>query len=188
MGRKSSPRRGPSTLLPLLVSLAGAVFVGGCAGDSEGSTKTPTVFESPEGRFRVELPARPERRQQSETTDGVAITVIAFTAEVDDEAYSVAFSDIPAAVLGQRPADRLKGVPEGAASRLPGKVRSSRPTTFQGAPAVDYVIDGEGTARGNVAAAKAFLAGSRLYVLQAVSEGEERPFFDRMVSSFTLTG
>ncbi len=159
-----------------------------CAGDSEGSIKTATVFESPEGRFRVELPARPERRQQTETTDGVAITVIAFTAEVGDEAYSVAFSDMPPAVLRQRPADRLKGVPEGAAARLPGKVRSSRPTTFQGADAVDYVIDGEGKARGSVAAAKAFLAGSRLYVLQAVSKGGERPFFDRMVASFTLTG
>ena len=169
-------------LVPLLLVVATAPVACGGVG-SEGATR---VFTSPDGKFRAEFPAEPKRDEQSQTAAGIALRIISYTSEKDDGAVTVGYVDFPPQVTagGARPV--LDGVAEGAAGHVDGRLVSERFTTFLGSEASDYVIDvkdGKGTAT-----ARAFLAGDRLYILQAVEEGKrarsER--FDRLVASFTL--
>ena len=167
------------TLVALLVLSLAPVACGGDANEAE-------PFTSTEGRFTAEFPTEPERQEQNQTVVGVPLRIITFTSEEGDGAVGVGYVDYPPSVTaaGARPV--LDGVPEGAAANTQGTVVSERPTTFLGNEATDYVVrvrQGKGTAT-----ARAFLAGNRLYILQAVEEGQrtrsER--FDRLVASFKL--
>ena len=174
-------RKGILLVLLLLASVSGVGLVG-CGGDGEDRAQP---FESPEGRFRVDFPGRPQRQEQTETSTGTPIKIILFTVDSGNTAYSVAFSDLPE-TANATPNQVLDAVPDGSATRVPGKVRSKSMSTFVGSPAIDYVIEGEGEQRGALVNAKAVLVGRRLYIIQAASKNATTPFFARMLASFQL--
>jgi hypothetical protein len=152
-----------------------------------GDGEEAVPFESAEGRFRVNLPGKPERTEQNQATDGQTGKVIEFAVESGNRAYAVSFGDLPPASLAQvTPAAALDTVPEASLVNFPGRVTSKQATNAVGNPAIDYVIDGEGPAQGARLRARAVLVGTRLYLLRGVGKGTSTPFYDRMVSSFQL--
>lgn len=175
--------RARSVLLALLVVSAAGFGLAGCGGDDE---EKAVPFESPEGRFRVDFPGKPERQDQTESAAGIPLKITLFTVDAGDKAYSVAYSDLPPQAAAAPPATVLQGVPEGSAGRVPGKVRSKNMSTFVGSPSIDYVIDGEGSSKGALVNAKAVLAGGRLYIIQAAAKNTDTPFYQRMLASFQL--
>jgi hypothetical protein len=179
----SGVKRMTSVLVSVVLASAGGLGLAGCGGDSE---EEAVPFESPEGRFRVDFPGKPDRQEQSEPSAGQSLKIVLFTVDAGDKAYSVAFSDLPAQVSQVSPETVLGGVPEGSAGRVPGKVRSKNMSTFVGSPAIDYVIDGEGASQGATVQAKAVLVGARLYIIQGAGQNTETPFYQQMLSSFRL--
>lgn len=173
-----------SGLLLVLLSSVAVLGLAGCGGRSDTERAVP--FESPEGRFKVDLPRTPERQEETESSAGQSLKTTLFSVQSKDEAYSVAFSDLPAQLSQVDPSTVLDGVTEGSASRVPGTVRSKTSSSFLGSPAVDYVIDGEDRSKEVVVEARAILVGRRLYILQAAGRNTDTPFYQRMISSFRL--
>ncbi|MDQ3569428.1 MAG: hypothetical protein M3396_02170 [Actinomycetota bacterium] len=183
MSTKGERKVASGLVLVILLSAAGLGLTV-CGGRSEPQRAVP--FESSEGRFKVDFPGTPERQEQTEPSGGQSPKVTVFSVETKDEAYSVAFSDLPTPGSQLDPSVVLDAVPEGSAARVPGTVRSKTSSSFLGSPAVDYVIDGEGRSKEVVVQARAILVGRRLYILQGAGKSTETPFYDRMLASFRL--
>lgn len=141
------------------------------------------MFESGEGRFRVALPEQPTRREEDVDDDDLETKVVLFTSRFGDTAtMNVSYADYPEAITEIEPRLVLTGAVQGAVNRVSGTLARQTPLTAEGAPAVDYVIEGDD----GWLQARAILVGNRLYLLQLAAEKPDARAFERLVTSFEL--
>lgn len=166
----------------VVVAVVGLV---GCSagGSSDRAARSWSVFESGEGRFRVALPEQPARREEDVDDDDLETKVVLFTSRFGDTAtMNVSYADYPEAITEIEPRLVLTGAVQGAVNRVSGTLARQTPLTAEGAPAVDYVIEGED----GWLQARAILVGNRLYLLQLAAERPDARAFERLVTSFEL--
>lgn len=152
--------------------------------DSMPSIDKWTTFSDPGGRFTVSMPKEPERTTQEAPAGTVTLDVIAFTAEYNDGAVVVGYTDYPEDLQLGAPQDVLEGAVEGAAQATEGTVVSSTPTTVAGRPAMDADTQVE---QGR-ALTRWVLDGRRLYVLTTAADGSRSDIQRHLADSFTFTG
>ena len=168
----------------LVVVVVAVVGLVGCAGgSSDRAARSWSVFESGEGRFRVALPEQPTRREEDVDDDDLETKVVLFTSRFGDTAtMNVSYADYPEAITEIEPRLVLTGAVQGAVNRVSGTLARQTPLTAEGAPAVDYVIEGDD----GWLQARAILVGNRLYLLQLAAEKPDARAFERLVTSFEL--
>lgn len=195
------PRSGPGRARQPALAVAVVVALGlaGCGGDGapnpddaggatstrEAAPTTPALvdFRSEEGRFRVQLPEQPERSQQAVPVGDVSLTVVFFTVELSDSvAEVVGYVDYPTEITETDPMVVLDGAANGAAQQVSGTVVSRTPTTANGSPALDFVIE----AQGAQVQSRGILVGNRLYLLETVTKEPDPDRFGRLTGSFEL--
>jgi hypothetical protein len=114
------------------------------------------------------------------------ISFVTFVAELSDSVTTVAYADYPPTQVD--PAPVLDGVVSGAAMAVAGTVASKTPTTVNGSPAVDYVIEMGGWRIPARAILVGNRLGNRLYVLQGPTIEVDPDGFGRLIGSFELLG
>lgn len=179
--------RNSSKIFACLLALA--MFLTAC-GETEPEGPTYRTYRSEEGRFTADFPGTPTREARTENAGDIQLNLIHYSVDNGDEAVSVSFIDYPEAVSTQDPKILLDGIAEGAASAADGNVEgatseltSKEPTTFDGHDAIDFEVDIDD----RKLAARAVLVGTRMYLMQVVSEPEvESSSYERLTSSFKL--
>ena len=196
--RLSSPAGSPARILGLMKSplkflvclLALALFLGACGGEEEPAAPAYKTFTSEEGKFSAEFPGTPKRDARTETAGDIQLNLVHFSVDNGDEAVSVSFIDYPEAVSAQDPKVLLDSIAEGAASAADGtvqgaasKLKSKTPTTVEGHQAIDFAVD----IQERELVARAVLVGTRMYLMQVVSEPDvNSSSYDRLTESFEL--
>ena len=173
----------------LLALLTAALMLGACA-DEEPEAPDYQTFESEEGNFSAEFPGTPRREARTENAGDVKLNLVHFSVDNGNEAVSISFIDYPEAVSTQDPKALLDGIAESAANAADGNVEgatseliSKEPTTFDGHEAIDFEVDIDE----RKLAARAVLVGTRMYLMQVVSEPEvDSTSYERLTSSFQL--
>ncbi len=179
--------RAPSRVVLCLLALS--LLLGACAND-EPEAPAYKTFTSDEGKFSAQFPGTPKREARTETAGDIKLNLVHYSVDNGNEAVSVSFIDYPDAVAAQDPKALLNEVADGAASAADGNVKganselkSKTPTTFQGHEAIDFEVDIEK----RKLAARAVLVGTRMYLMQVVSEPEvESTTYEKLTSSFKL--
>ena len=138
----------------------------------------PEVFSSESGQFEIAAPAPFEETQQSVETPVGPVEIYTFTAETENTAYVVAYSDYPAEIIEQTdPQALLDSSRDGAVSNLGGTLVSEEVIDLAGNPGRSLVISA--AANQEQAAtinSRIYLVDNRLYqVLVVAPEGEETP-------------
>jgi hypothetical protein len=137
----------------------------------------------PCGGFRVEVPAEPQRSEQSIPSEIGTLEAVFFSVELGPDAgINIAYTDYPEAVLEVEPARLLDEVVQGSTANVSGTVESSEQLTVDGNPAVDYVI----SVAGGTFQTRSILVGRRLYGLQRGGSEPDEATFRRLVESFEL--
>lgn len=179
-------RTGPKLLACLL---ALAMFLTAC-GDGEPEGPTYRTYRSEEGRFTADFPGTPQREARTENAGDIELNLVHYSVDNGNEAVSISFIDYPEAVSTQDPKALLDGIAESAANAADGNVEgatseliSKQPTTFDGHEAIDFEVDIDE----RKLAARAVLVGTRMYLMQVVSEPEvDSTSYERLTSSFQL--
>lgn len=142
---------------------------------------TYKLFTTDEGRFQAEFPSTPKRQAVSVTSQGTALSLIAFTSETPTEAVSVSFVDYPTEIAEENRRAVLNGAATGAASTLGGRLESNQPTSYLGYEALDFVIN----SADGIATTRALLVGNRMYLFQVVQTqaGEDSESYERLLST-----
>ncbi|HEX2053726.1 MAG TPA: hypothetical protein VHJ78_08395 [Actinomycetota bacterium] len=177
------------TLLALLAALA--VFLGACGGEEEPAAAQYRSFTSEEGKFKADFPGTPKREARTETAGDIRLNLVHFSVDNGDEAVSVSFIDYPPSVATQDPKALLNGIADGAATAADGNVQgasselvSKTPTSFEGHEAIDFEVDIDERKLN----ARAVLVGTRMYLMQVVSEPNvDSASYERLTESFELT-
>lgn len=180
-----------STLKYLICLLAISLLLGACGGENEPETPEYETFTSEEGKFSAEFPGTPQREARTENAGDIELNLVHFSVDNGDEAVSVSFIDYPEAVSAQDPKVLLDSIAEGAAGAADGTVEgaesslvSKAPTTVQGHQAIDFEVD----IQERELVARAVLVGTRMYLLQVVSEPDvDSSSYERLTSTFELT-
>jgi hypothetical protein len=137
---------------------------------------SPEVFVSDSGQFEIAAPAPFEETQQSVETPVGPVEIYTFTAETENTAYVVAYSDYPAEIIEQTdPQALLDSSRDGAVNNLGGTLISEEVIDLAGNPGRSLVISAnanqEQTATIN---SRIYLVENRLYQVLVVSpEGTE---------------
>lgn len=140
-------------------------------------------FESEEGGFRVELPADPERSEQTLDSEIGPLRAVFFSVTLDAESgVNIAYTDYPEGVRQIDPAVLLDEVVQGSSANVSGTVESSEQLDVAGNPAVDYVISVDGGSFQT----RSILVGQRLYGIQRGGTAPDETTFRRLVDSFEL--
>lgn len=138
----------------------------------------PEAFASEVGKFSISAPAPFEEMQQSVETPVGPVDIYTFTAEADDSAYVVAYSDYPSEIIEQTdPQMLLDGSRDGAVANLGGTLVSEEDIDLEGNPGRSLVIDAT-TSQDQSATinSRIYLVDNRLYQVLIVSpEGEGAP-------------
>ncbi len=155
--------------------IVSALMLTACNG---GNPPTPEAFASETGQFSIAAPAPFEETQQSVETPVGPVDIYTFTAETDDTAYVVAYSDYPSEIIEQTdPQVLLDSSRDGAVANLGGTLVSEEVIDLEGNPGRSLIINA--TANQNQAAtinSRIYLVDNRLYqVLVVVPEGESTP-------------
>jgi hypothetical protein len=152
--------------------LVGALLVTAC----NAKTVTLEEFSSEAGKFSISTPAVMEETQQSVQTPVGPINIHTFTAESDNAAYVVAYSDYPPEIVAQTdPTMLLDSSRDGALNNLGGTLVSEEVIDLEGNPGRSLVID-TATETGDKATinSRIYLVENRLYqVLVVTPEGKE---------------
>jgi len=153
------------TLLFVLALLVVGFALPACGGEAD---KALTPFQG-EG-FTISMPGKPERSSQTTPTAAGELTIVLYTSQSSDEAYTVGYTDIP----GGAEAD-LADVIQGSASSVKGTASDEVDSTYQGFRARDARISNASDDKGNKATVflRALLAGDRLYQLQYLQKGAD---------------
>lgn len=179
------------TPLKMLVCLlALGLFLGACSKEEEPKKPAYKTFTSDEGKFSADFPGTPKRDARTETAGDIKLNLVHYSVDNGDEAVSISFIDYPDAVSAQDPKVLLDSIAEGAAKAADGtvqgaesKLKSKTPTTVDGHEAIDFQVDIEQ----RELVARALLVGTRMYLLQVVSEpGVKSTSYDKLTSSFKL--
>jgi len=147
--------------------LMGALMLTAC----ESNQVATESFSSEMGQFSIETPAPFEETQQSVETPVGAVEIHTFTAETEDTAYVVAYSDYPPEIVNQTdPQVLLDSSRDGAVSNLGGTVVSEEVIDLEGNPGRSLVINTE--ANQDQAAtinSRIYLVDNRLYQILVVA-------------------
>lgn len=142
-----------------------------------------TPFEDPNGMFTASYPGTPKEMKQSASSEGTAIDLYSYMLEQEDALYNVMYSDIPEGGNAD-PAAMLQG----AVSNIPYTIEDSKDITlgeYMGKELKYSVPSGSDTI---TFYHRVYIAGDRIYQLQAVSAtGERTPEIDKFFESFALT-
>jgi hypothetical protein len=133
-------------------------------------------FSSEVGQFTVSTPASFEETQQSIETPVGNIDIYTFTAETDESAYVVAFSDYPPQMVAQsEPEMLLNSSRDGAVNNLGGTLVSEEVIDLEGYPGRSLVIKADDeTNKPTIISSRIYLVDNRLYQVLVVSpEGQE---------------
>ncbi|MBE7385347.1 MAG: hypothetical protein F6J95_028600 [Leptolyngbya sp. SIO1E4] len=140
------------------------------------NTLTFEEFASEAGQFSIAAPSPMEETQQSVPTPVGPIDIYTFTAEEENSAYVVAYSDYPAEVVEQSdPESLLDSSRDGALGNLNGTLLSEDPIDIDGNPGRSLVIDAI-TETGEAATinSRIYLVNNRLYqILVVMPKGQE---------------
>lgn len=144
-----------------------AVMVTAC--QAEQATKT--TFSSEEGRFTIAEPAPFQEMQQSVETPVGPVEIYTFTAETDQSAYVVAFSDYPPQMVAQsEPEMLLDSSRDGAVNNLGGTLVSEEKIELAGNPGRSLTISADtGTNESAIINSHIYLVDNRLYQILVVS-------------------
>ena len=173
----------------MLCLLVTGLLLGAC-GDGEPQAPTYRTFTSEEGKFSAQFPGTPKREARTETAGDIKLNLVHFSVDNGDEAVSVSFIDYPPTVATQDPKALLNGIADGAANAADGNIKGARselkaktPTKFDGHEAIDFQVDIDN----RKLAARAVLVGTRMYLMQVVSEPNVRSTsYEKLTSSFKL--
>jgi hypothetical protein len=167
--------------------------------DVEATTEADTAaedakvetFTSETGGFTIDSPLDLIEASQSVPTAAGDIDIYTYTAENDNAAYVVAYSDYPAEIVEQTdPAMILDGGRDGAVGNVGGTLVSEDQIELDGNPGRSLVIDAE-TDDGQAATinARIYLVENRLYQALVVvpKDGEDKVDIQGFLDSFTLT-
>lgn len=174
----------------LMCLLAVSLLLGACGGEEAPERPEFKTFTSEEGKFSAEFPGTPTREARTEAAGDIELNLVHYSVDNGDEAVSVSFIDYPETVSAQDPQVLLDSIAEGAASAADGTVEgaesslvSKTPTMVEGHQAIDFEVD----IQERELAARAVLVGTRMYLLQVVSEPDlDSTSYQKLTSSFKL--
>lgn len=154
---------------PLLLSIA--LFTAACERNSTATTE----FISEEGQFSIDAPAPLEETQQSVQTPVGPVDIYTFTAETDESAYVVAYSDYPPAIVDETdPEMLLDSSRDGAISNLGGTLVSEEAIDLEGNPGRSLVISTNDAANEPATInSRIFLVENRLYQVLVVTPEDQ---------------
>lgn len=156
-----------------------------------GSAQVTTEsFVSEAGQFTIETPAPFEETQQSVETPVGPVEIRTFTAETEETAYVVAYSDYPPEMVNQTaPEELLDSSRDGAVNNLGGTLVSEEVIDLQGNPGRSLVINTEGQNQAATINSRIYLVDNRLYQILVVTPqgGEAAAAADQFLNSFDLT-
>lgn len=142
-----------------------------------------TTFEDPNGMFTASYPGTPKEMKQSVSSEGTAIDLYSYMLEQEDALYNVMYSDIPEAG-NTDPAAMLQG----AVSNIPYTIEDSKDITLGEYMGKELKYSAPLGSDTITFYHRVYIAGDRIYQLQAVSgTGERTPEIDKFFESFALT-
>lgn len=142
-------------------------------------------FNSASGNFKMSFPTLPKEQNQTVTVKGTNLNITTFLSQPsENEVFMVGLTTYPNQYDVSDSKAILDNVVNGAVQNIKGQLVSSKPSTFNSYPAVDYVIRGSNLYAIN----KSFLVGHTLYIIENFESTNSFPSFDRFVNSFQLIG
>ncbi|MDW2800281.1 hypothetical protein RZO55_22170 [Clostridium boliviensis] len=142
-----------------------------------------TTFEDPNGMFTASYPGTPKEMKQSVSSEGTAIDLYSYMLEQEDALYNVMYSDIPEAG-NTDPAAMLQG----AVSNIPYTIEDTKDITLGEYMGKELKYSAPLESDTITFYHRVYIAGDRIYQLQAVSStGERTPEIDTFFESFALT-
>ncbi len=171
-------------LLHLVEVVAFAVVLGtGC------SREEPWVnFHSPDGRFTVLFPSKPQRRLRTEPQDNFKLAVASYIAGTPNGiGYAVPFFDYPKDYIDLHPAEEiLEGAVQTLLKARPEGRRFKSKIQMQGYPGRSVFLDDPVTHYNMIV--KCCMVQQRFYIIQAVKKGraKEHGEIDRFFDSFKI--
>lgn len=166
--------------------LIAAVVLVGC----NGQEATVEAFSSEAGEFSISTPAPFEETQQSVDTPVGTVEIVTFTAETEQSAYVVAYTDYPPEIVEQsNPQELLDSSRDGAVTNIGGTLVREKEIDLKGNPGRSLLINAN-TDEGDATMVRSdiYLVGNRLYQVLVVApepimrEGSA----DRFLQSFNL--
>ena len=142
----------------------------------QGNQTAYEEFSSETGNFSIDTPGTLEETQQSVETPVGPINIHTFTAESNESAYVVAYSDYPNEIVEQTdPEMLLDSSRDGAVSNLGGTLVEEETIELEGNPGRSLIIDtAAGTEEAATINSRIFLVDNRLYqILVVVPEAVE---------------
>jgi hypothetical protein len=135
-------------------------------------------YTSPDGRFAVRFPARPETTARR---DGQGHPTQTFTAPLGRASFTVLTTDYPTPEQARQALDRLAETP-------PEGTRAARDVALDGRPGKEFLCDEVKAGAAWTTAHRAVAAGGRLYQLIASSprEGHDPAPFANFLDSFAV--
>ncbi|MEM1309923.1 MAG: hypothetical protein AAF892_02900 [Cyanobacteria bacterium P01_D01_bin.71] len=141
------------------------------------SNATPAeTFTSEAGEFSIATPAPLEQTQQSVETPVGPVEIYTFTAEADETAYVVAYSDYPLEMVREiDPQELLDSSRDGAVANLGGTLETEEAIDLDGNPGRSLVISTEANqAQPATINSRIYLVDNRLYqILVVTPEGTD---------------
>ncbi len=131
----------------------------------------PEMFTSDSGQFEIAAPAPFEETQQSVETPVGPVEIYTFTAETENTAYVVAYSDYPTEIIEQTdPQALLDSSRDGAVNNLGGTLISEEVIDLEGNPGRSLVISANANQeQAATINSRIYLVDNRLYQVLVVS-------------------
>nr|WP_314461002.1 hypothetical protein [uncultured Clostridium sp.] len=153
------------------------------ASTEAGAADGFTTFADPNGVFTASYPGTPKETKQSVPSGDTAIDMYSYMLEQEDALYNVMYSDIPEGGAAD-PAAMLQG----AVSNIPYTVDESSDITLGEYIGKELKYSAPLGSDTITFYHRVYIAGNRIYQLQAVSAtGERTPEIDTFFNSFALT-
>jgi hypothetical protein len=147
-------------------------------------------FSSEVGQFTIATPAPFEETQQSVETPVGPVEIYTYTAETDESAYVVAFSDYPSQMIEEsEPEMLLNSSRDGAIDNLGGTLIQEEIIDIEGHPGRSLVISADTTTdEATIINSRIYLVDNRLYQILVVSpeEHETKAVTKSFLESFAL--
>lgn len=135
-------------------------------------------FFASDYQFRATFPTIPERSTQTIRPDGRDHQLVTYSSDLADASFNVSVMDLP-----QNGHADLNMAVNGAAVATKGRVESSQMTTFEGAPAAEFVVSIPG---GLYFKGVVFQAANRLFTLAVLGRTNPPSGYDHFKQSFHL--
>jgi hypothetical protein len=171
-------------LLALLALLVPSLAA---CGSSTSSSQPPSEFKSETGGFSIATPYSLKETTQSVDTAAGKVETHMFRAEQGQEAWVVAYSELPVEIVqASDPRGMLEASRDGAVANINGELVSDAPISLNEYPGREFTASAQGLSL----RARMFLVENRLYQIMAVvpKDKENSKEIDDFLQSFQLTG